>query len=44
MAGPTFAPAQDPPGFDRVAFHATLAAEVEAFLRRTLPASAGPLR
>ncbi len=31
-----FAPSQDPPGFDRAAFHAELHAEVEAFLRHVL--------
>jgi predicted dienelactone hydrolase len=31
-----FPPSQDPPGFDRAAFHATLHADVEAFLRRVL--------
>jgi predicted dienelactone hydrolase len=33
---PAFPPSQDPPGFDRAAFHATLHADVEAFLRRVL--------
>ena len=36
MATPTFLPAQDPPGFDRAAFHAALYPEVEAFLTRHL--------
>ena len=31
-----FAPSQDPPGFDRAAFHAELHVEVEAFLGRVL--------
>ena len=44
MAGPAFAPAQDPPGFDRARFHQTLNADVEAFLRRTLPADPAPSR
>ena len=34
MVNPAFPPSQDPPGFDREAFHATLYPEVEAFLRR----------
>jgi len=38
MAAPTFAPSQDPPGFDRARFHDELNAEVEAFLRRALSA------
>ena len=33
-AGPAFAPSQDPPGFDRAAFHEALNAEGPAFLRR----------
>lgn len=32
----TFLPAQDPPGFDRVAFHAELYPEIEAFLTQHL--------
>lgn len=36
MASPGFLPAQDPPGFDRVGFHAAMYAEVEAFLSRHL--------
>jgi predicted dienelactone hydrolase len=36
MAAPAFAPAHDPPGFDRAAFHEELNAEVLAFLRRVL--------
>lgn len=36
MATPSFAPAQDPPGFDRVAFQRTLGADVAAFLHRAL--------
>ena len=36
MVNPAFPPSQDPPGFDRAAFHAALYPEVEAFLRRTL--------
>ena len=38
MAGPAFAPSQDPPGFDRAAFHAALHPEVATFLRRVLGA------
>lgn len=34
MTHATFLPSQDPPGFDRVAFHAALYPEVEAFLTR----------
>ena len=34
IAGPAFAPSQDPPGFDRVRFHAEMSADVLAFLRR----------
>ena len=37
---PSFPPSQDPPGFDRPAFHAALYPDVEAFLRRTLNAEA----
>lgn len=37
---PAFPPSQDPPGFDRVAFHATLYPEVRAFLERHLAAPA----
>lgn len=36
MARPDFAPAQDPPGFDRARFQGELASEVLAFLRRVL--------
>ncbi|MCB9542274.1 MAG: alpha/beta hydrolase [Myxococcales bacterium] len=36
MCRPGFAPAVDPPGFDRAAFAPVLAGEVEAFLRRVL--------
>ena len=36
MVTPAFLPSQDPPGFDRVAFHAALYPEVEAFLTRHL--------
>ncbi|MBV9878975.1 MAG: hypothetical protein JO180_00685 [Gemmatirosa sp.] len=36
MTGPSFLPAQDPPGFDRVAYHEVLYAEIEAFLRRVI--------
>lgn len=36
MANPTFLPSQDPPGFDRVAFHEALYPEVEMFLARHL--------
>ena len=36
MTRPTFPPSQDPPGFDRPAFHETLNAEVAAFLRRVI--------
>lgn len=32
MTSPAFAPSQDPPGFDRVAFHRTMNAEILAFL------------
>lgn len=31
-----FPPSQDPPGFDRAAFHARLHADVTAFLQRVL--------
>jgi hypothetical protein len=33
---PDFAPSQDPPGFDRAAFHERMYADVAAFLRGTL--------
>ena len=36
MAVPGFLPAQDPPGFDRAGFQATLHGEVEEFLREAL--------
>jgi predicted dienelactone hydrolase len=36
MASPDFPPAQDPPGFDRVAYGMVLADEIAGFLRRTL--------
>ncbi len=36
MAAPGFLPAQDPPGFDRASFQATLHADVEEFLREAL--------
>jgi predicted dienelactone hydrolase len=36
MTNPGFAPSQDPPGFDRVGFHAEMNAEIAAFLDRTL--------
>jgi predicted dienelactone hydrolase len=36
MAVPGFLPAQDPPGFDRAGFQATLHADVEEFLREAL--------
>ncbi len=36
MCDPAFAPSQDRPGFDRAAYHATLHAEVLAFLRRAV--------
>lgn len=34
MCDPSFPPSQDPPGFDRAAFHRLMNAEVAAFLRR----------
>ncbi len=34
MCDPSFAPSQDPPGFDRAAFHRVMNAEVVGFLRR----------
>lgn len=34
MRHPSFLPSQDPPGFDREAFHARLNAEITVFLRR----------
>ncbi len=36
MVSPTFPPSQDPPGFDRRTYIATLNTEIERFLRRTL--------
>ncbi|MDB4949004.1 MAG: putative lipoprotein signal peptide [Gemmatimonadetes bacterium] len=36
IASPAFPPSQDPPGFDRAAFHEELNVEVEAFLHRVL--------
>jgi predicted dienelactone hydrolase len=36
MRAPAFAPAHDPPGFDRARFHDAMYAELETFLRRTL--------
>jgi predicted dienelactone hydrolase len=36
MTNPSFPPSQDPPGFDRAAFHEELKVLVEGFLRRTL--------
>jgi len=37
LADPTIGPpAEDPPGFDRAAFHARLNAEISAFFDRTL--------
>jgi len=36
MTRPNFPPSQDPPGFDRAAFHQRLEAVVTAFLRRVL--------
>jgi predicted dienelactone hydrolase len=40
LASPTFAPAHDPPGFDRAAFHPQLNERIEVFLRPLLlPAS-----
>ena len=36
MATPGFPPAQDPPGFDRTAFHETLYRDVSEFFRRVL--------
>ena len=35
MTNPAFPPSQDPPGFDRVAFHAALYDQVTSFLSRT---------
>lgn len=40
MRRPDFPPANDPPGFDREAFHTRYPGEVVAFLNRVLPASA----
>jgi predicted dienelactone hydrolase len=37
MVSPTFSPSQDPPGFDRAAFHERLGSDVQAFLDRELP-------
>lgn len=37
MVNPAFPPSQDPPGFDRVAFHAALYPEIETFFRTMLP-------
>lgn len=34
MTNPAFPPSQDPPGFDRVAFHTRLYGEIAAFLHR----------
>lgn len=34
MCDPSFPPSQDPPGFDRAAFHRVMNAEVASFLRR----------
>lgn len=39
MVNAAFPPSQDPPGFDRVAFHTTVYPAIEAFLRRALDAS-----
>lgn len=36
MVHPAFPPSQDPPGFDRAAFHTALYPEIEAFFGRTL--------
>ena len=36
LAGPTFLPSLDPPGFDRAAYQPRLCADVLAFLRATL--------
>ncbi|HET7230930.1 MAG TPA: dienelactone hydrolase family protein [Longimicrobium sp.] len=36
MTNPGFPPSQDPPGFDRAAFHREMYPEIEAFLRRVL--------
>lgn len=36
MTRPDFPPSQDPPGFDRAAFQPVLAAEIGAFLHRTM--------
>lgn len=36
MVSPSFRPSQDPPGFDRAAFHEQLSEDVLAFLNRTL--------
>jgi len=38
MVHPTFPPSQDPPGFDRAAFHTALYSEIERCFRRTLGA------
>jgi predicted dienelactone hydrolase len=37
MVDPAFPPSQDPPGFDRAAFHAALHPEVEAFFLKAIP-------
>lgn len=38
MQQPDFAPAQDPPGFDRVAFQGHLSREIVKFMRERIPA------
>ena len=43
MVRPDFPPSQDPPGFDRAAFHAELYDRVTAFLRATLAVADGAL-
>jgi predicted dienelactone hydrolase len=43
LVNPSFAPSQDPPGFDRAAFHERLSEDVLAFLNQTLGGGhAGP--
>jgi predicted dienelactone hydrolase len=39
MVSPSLAPSQDPPGFDRAAFHATLYPEITTFFQRHLGSS-----
>ncbi|HEX2075286.1 MAG TPA: hypothetical protein VHF92_15995 [Geodermatophilus sp.] len=38
LVGPALPPSQDPPGFDRQAFHAVLVRDVQRFLQAHLPA------